>query len=89
MEGVLVLHEALNSIHIKKQSVMLFKVDFEKDDDKSKWPFVHKILNLEGFPDKWNDWITETARGGCVSIKVNDSLGPYFPTFKGLRQGDS
>ena len=55
MEGVVILHEALNSIQNKKQSAMLFKVDFEKAYDKIKWPFVHKLLQLKKFPDKWCD----------------------------------
>ena len=42
MEGVVILHEAINSIKMKKQNAMLFKVDFEKAYDKIKWPFVHK-----------------------------------------------
>lgn len=47
------------------------------------------MLKLKGFPDKWIDWIMGNIRGGNVCIKVNDNLGPYFPTHKGLRQGDS
>lgn len=34
MEGVLILHEALNSIHTKTQSAMLFKVYFEYTYEK-------------------------------------------------------
>ena len=30
-----------------------------------------------------------TIKGGKVCIKVNENYGPYFPTHKGLRQGDS
>lgn len=30
MEGMVVLHEALNSIHHWKQNALLFKVDFER-----------------------------------------------------------
>lgn len=26
--------------------------------------------------------------GGRVAIKFNDQIGPYFPTYKGVRQGD-
>lgn len=44
MEGVVILHEALNSIHVKKQSAVLFKVDFEKAYDKIKWSFVHQMI---------------------------------------------
>ena len=68
---------------------MIFKVDFEKAYDKIKWPFLIQMLNLKGFPDKWCDWMMETMRGGHVGIKVNDDIGSYFKTFKGLRQGDA
>lgn len=65
MEGVLILHEALNSIRHKKQR---FKVDLEKAYDKVKWPFVVQMLRIKGFPDKWIDWIMHTIRGvKCVS----------------------
>ena len=53
MEGVLVLHEALNNIHVKKQNVVLFKVEFEKSYEKIKCPFVCKMLRLKGFLDIW------------------------------------
>lgn len=47
------------------------------------------MLTLKGFPDKWNDWIMETMKGGCMGIKFNDSVGPFFPTFKSSRHGVS
>lgn len=64
MEGNLILHEALNNIHHKKQSVVLFKVDFEKAYDKVKWPFVLQMLKIKGFPDKWIDLVMHTIREG-------------------------
>lgn len=42
-----------------------------------------KMLKVKGFPDQWIDWVTQTIRGGNVGIKVNDHVGPYFPTHKG------
>ena len=30
----------------------------------------------------------KVIRGGKVAVKVNDEVGPYFQTYKGLRQGD-
>ena len=53
VEGVLILHEALNNIHVKKQNVVLFKVEFEKSYKKFKCPFVGKMLQLKGFLDIW------------------------------------
>lgn len=32
--------------------------------------------------------MTSLVRGGRVAIKVNDQIGLYFKSFKGLRQGD-
>ena len=31
----------------------------------------------------------ETMRGGHVGVKVNDEIGPFFKTYKGLRQRDA
>lgn len=47
------------------------------------------MLKLKGFLDKWVDCVMQTITGRKVCIKVNDNLGTYFPTHKGLRQGDS
>ena len=89
MEGVLILHEALNDILTKKQNVVLFKVDFGKAYDKIKWPFVCKMLQLKGFPNVWVDWIMSVNYEiGHVAIKVNDMIGKYFITHKSLIQGD-
>jgi hypothetical protein len=31
----------------------MFKVDFEKVYDKVNWYFLHKMVHLKGFGDKW------------------------------------
>jgi hypothetical protein len=88
LEGVVVLHETIHELHSKKLDGVLFKIDFEKAYDKVKWPFLHQVLRMKGFPVKWCDWITKFTQGGSVGIKVNDDVGHYFQTLKGLRQGD-
>ncbi len=88
MEGVLILHEILNSLHQKKQSGVLFKVDFEKAYDKVDWVFIYRMLKAKEFPDQWCDWVMKVIMGGKVAVQVNDQVGPYFKTHKGLRQGD-
>src|ERR1041385_410366 len=47
------------------------------------------MLQMKGLLDKWCDWIMKSMIGGKVGIKVNDNIGPYFKTQKGLRQGDA
>jgi hypothetical protein len=43
---------------------------------------------MKGFDPKWCHWINEFINKGRVGIKVNDAIGHYFQTRKGLRQGD-
>ena len=44
---------------------------------------------MKGFFAKWRAMIHIFISGGSVAIKVNDDVGHYFQTKKGLRQGDS
>jgi hypothetical protein len=41
MEGVIILHETLHELHSKKQSRIIFKIDFEKAYDNIRWDFLH------------------------------------------------
>jgi len=85
MEGVVVLHETIHELHRKKQSGVIFKIDFEKAYDKVKWPFVQQTLRMKGFSREWCAWINSIMTGGHVGIKVNDQVGSNFQTHKGLR----
>jgi hypothetical protein len=43
---------------------------------------------MKDFDPKWCKLIDQFVRGGSVRIKVNDDIGHYFQTMKGLRQCD-
>ena len=43
---------------------------------------------MKGFSPKWIGWIKSFVSGGSVAVNINDEVGPYFQTWKGLRQGD-
>jgi hypothetical protein len=43
---------------------------------------------MKGFFENWCQWIHQFVNKGSVGIKVNDDVGLYFQTKKGLRQGD-
>jgi hypothetical protein len=88
MEGVVILHETIHELHTKKSNGVIFKIDFEKANDKVKWSFLQQTLRMKGFSPKWCRWIQNMVTGGSVGIKVNDDIGPYFQTKRGLRQGD-
>ena len=88
MEGVMILHETIPELHTKNLNCVLFKIDFEKAYNKVNWSFLQQVLRVKGFSSKWCRWIQSFVTGGSVGIKVNDDIGRYFQTRKGLRQGD-
>ena len=88
LERAVILHETLHELHTKKKDGVIFKIDFEKAYDKVKWSFLQQTLRMKGFSQKWCQWVKTFTEGGNVNIKVNDQLGSYFQTKKGLRQGD-
>jgi hypothetical protein len=67
---------------------VLFKIDFEKAYDKINWSFLQQALRMKGFDPTWCNWIEDFTRKGSVGIRVNNDIGHYFQTQKGLRHGD-
>jgi hypothetical protein len=43
---------------------------------------------MKGFAVKWCHWISQFVTKDSVRVMVNEKLGRYFQTKKGLRQGD-
>jgi len=63
----------------------ILKLDFEKAYDKINWSFLQQTLRSKGFKEKWCKWIKSFFSKGSVGIKVNDGVGRFFETKKGLR----
>jgi hypothetical protein len=88
LEGVIMLHETIHELQRKKLNGLILKLDFEKAYDKVNWSFLQQALRMKGFSPKWCAWIQSIVSRGHVGIKINDEVGPFFTTHKGLRQGD-
>ncbi|WVZ73514.1 hypothetical protein U9M48_021813 [Paspalum notatum var. saurae] len=88
LEGVVVLHETLHELRKKKLNDVVLKLDFEKAYDKVNWSFLQQTLRIKGFSPLWCRWIEQILSKGSVGVKVNDDIGKYFQTWKGLRRGD-
>jgi hypothetical protein len=43
---------------------------------------------MKGFPSMWCQWMEKVVTKGSVGVQVNDVLGHFFQTKRGLRQGD-
>ena len=67
---------------------VLLKIDFEKAYDKVNWNFLQQVMRMKGFDPVWCEWVNQFVSRGSVGVKVNDDIGHYFQTRKGLRQGD-
>jgi hypothetical protein len=88
LDGVVTLHETVHELHSKMLNGVILKLDFEKAYEKVKWSFLQQTLRMKGFSDEWRALIDSFVCGGSVAIKINDDVGRYFKTLKGLRQGD-
>lgn len=88
MERAVILHKTVHELHRKEESGLILKLDFEKAYDKVNWSFLQQALRVKGFSCFWCKWIENIVSGGSVRVKVNDDIGQFFQTKKGLRQGD-
>jgi hypothetical protein len=50
--------------------------------------FTLHVLRMKGFPSIWCQWMEKVVTKGSVRVQVNDDLGHFFQTKKGLQQGD-
>lgn len=88
VDGVVMLHEIVHELHIKKKKGVIFKIDFEKAYDSVRWSFIEEVMIRKGFCSKLRGWIMKTIEGGKVCVNINGENSPYFKTHRGLRQGD-
>jgi hypothetical protein len=88
MSGIIDLHEILHETKSKRECGIVLKLDFERVCDKVNWAFLMECLKLRGFNEKWCGGIKQVVTGGAVSVKLNDQVGPYFTSHKGVRHGD-
>lgn len=71
----------------KKGMWNYFKTRFWKGIWQS-WAFFMDCLKIRRFNEVWCGWIKQVLSGGTISIKLNDQIGPYFTSHKGVRLGD-
>lgn len=67
----------------------MLKLDFEKTYDKVDRRYLMKCVRQRGFGANWCKWILGIVQEGTSSVKIHNLLGPYFGSFRGVRQGDS
>jgi hypothetical protein len=87
VDGIMSLHELMHHTHVKKHVGVILKLDFEKAFDKVNWNFLLDSQRAMGFGDFWCNKVEKILNNGTVSVKINNTTGPYFQSSKGDRQG--
>jgi hypothetical protein len=69
MDGVMILHEIVHDVKVRKKDGVILKLDFEKAYDKISWEFLFEMLKQRGFCESWCKWMREVVSSGTLSVK--------------------
>ena len=88
LDAVLIANELVDSTMRRKEQGMVCKLDIEKAYDSISWEFLYQVMNRMGFGNRWLSWIKWCISTASFSVLFNGSPTGFFPSSKGLRQGD-
>ena len=84
----LIANELIDHWQKQKEKDVICKLDKEKAFDSINWQFLMKVMRCIGFGYKWTRWIWQCISTTRFSVLVNGVPTSFFPSSKGLRQGD-
>ncbi|RVW95640.1 LINE-1 reverse transcriptase-like [Vitis vinifera] len=88
LDASLIANEVIDSWQKRKEKGLICKLDIEKAYDSINWQFLLKTLHKMGFGSKWLGWMWSCISFAKFSVLVNGVPAGFFPSSKGLRQGD-
>ncbi|RVX22326.1 LINE-1 reverse transcriptase-like [Vitis vinifera] len=88
LDASLIANEVIDSWQKRKEKGLICKLDIEKAYDSINWNFLMKVLQKMGFGNKWVGWMWSCVSSTKFSILVNGVPAGFFPSSRGLRQGD-
>jgi hypothetical protein len=88
LESIVSAHEIIHDAVQKKESGLVFKLDYEKAYDRVDRSFLLKMMRQRGFSPKCMYLIQSLLSKGSVGVRINDVNSDFFETSRGVRQGD-
>lgn len=88
-ENCVLATELVQCCHKRRAPTLVIKLDFAKAFDSVNWLSLLRILEVRGFPDKWQHWMQLLLRTSKSAVLVNGIPGPWINCKRGLRQGDA
>ncbi|MDV3165582.1 MAG: reverse transcriptase domain-containing protein, partial [Candidatus Phytoplasma australasiaticum] len=67
---------------------MAIKIDLAKAHDRVEWPVLLHIMKKLGFSEEFCDLVHVCISSAKFSILINSALYGFFPSARGLWQGD-
>jgi hypothetical protein len=88
-DNTLLTQELLHNHHLNKGPARCaLKIDLKKAFDTISWQFIIKGLQCIGLPERMITWIRACISSAFFSVGINGSLHGFFPSSRGLRQGN-
>jgi len=78
----------LHACHQSRNDIVILKLNFEKAFDNIDHEAMIQIMQQNGFPTKWIEWMKLIFNSGTSAVLLNGVPGKTFHCRRGVRQGD-
>jgi hypothetical protein len=82
------IHLTCKTLHLKKHSCLLLKIDIAKAFDSVCWPFLLEVLRRLSFSQRWRDWMSILLGSASTKVLLDGRPGDRICHARGLQQGD-
>lgn len=88
LDSSLIANECIDWWQKMKVKGLVLQIDMEKAYDNVNWNFLLSFLCRMGFGERWCKWIKVCVSLASFSVLVNGVSQGFFPSSRGLCQGD-